>query len=82
MNQRGIGDNRQVIDFLKSVSTATRCLEFAAEEKLKALPRDVAGHIEELEDLLSRLSLEAEALLWRSGLGADLHPELKKKGGQ
>jgi hypothetical protein len=66
-----------VIDFLKSVSTSTRFFEFATEEQLANLPRGVAAHIEELEDILSRLSLEAEALLWRVGQGHALYPNLK-----
>ena len=55
---------KEVIDFLKTVSTATRCLEFASDPQLNALPQDMAAHIEELEDLLSRLSFEAQALLY------------------
>lgn len=60
---------KAVIDFLKSVSTSTRFFEFASEERLESLPRDVAAHIEEIEDLISRLSLEAEALLARVSVG-------------
>ncbi len=74
----GAMGEKAVIDFLKSVSTSTRFFEFASEERLASLPRDVAAHIEELEDLVSRLSLEAEALLWRAGQGLALYPELNK----
>jgi predicted transcriptional regulator len=70
-------EGAEIIKFLKSVSTVTRCMEFATEEQLGSLPPHIAKHIEELEDLLSRLSLEAEALLWRAGRGHELYA---KKG--
>lgn len=76
----GADNERDIINFLKSVSTATRCLDFTPDEKLAGLPRSTAAHIEELEGLLSRLSLEAEALLWRAGQGHALYPNLNKGG--
>jgi hypothetical protein len=71
------GKRVEIINFLKSVSTATRYMDFATEEQLASLPPHIASHMEELEDLLSRLSLEAEALLWRAGRGHELYA---KKG--
>jgi hypothetical protein len=72
----------QIVNFLKSVSTATRGLESVPEELLDKLPLGIANHIVEIEDLLARLSAEAEAHLWRAGHGPDLYPELKKRGGE
>lgn len=77
----GAAEGDKIVDFLKSVSTATRGLDFATEEQLSALPSGVALYIEELEDLLSRLSLEAEMLLWHSGCH-EFHSRAKKGGGQ
>lgn len=67
------GAEGAVIEFLKSVSTATRFMDFATDEQLAALPPASAAHLEELEGLLSRLSLEAEAILWRIGVGQELY---------
>jgi len=66
-------NDKSLINFLKSVSTSTQGLEFAAEETLDGLHPAMAAHIEELEDLLCRLSCEAEALLWRMGIGHELY---------
>lgn len=63
----------ELISFLKTVSTATQCLDFAEQSELDKLPASAAYRIEELEDLLSRLSLEAEAVLWRIGVGHELY---------
>jgi hypothetical protein len=57
----------ETIQWLRSVETCTHGLEFMPEERLEKLPNDVAAHIEELEDLLSRLSLEATAVLFHLG---------------
>ena len=59
--------SKQTIAFLRSIETCTQGLEFMPEERLNQLPDDVAAHIEELEDLLSRLSLEATAVLFDLG---------------
>lgn len=66
----------RLVNFLKSVSTSTSCYDFVPEKDLDDLPPAVAVRVAELEDLLSRLSCEAEALLWRMGVG----PELYKRG--
>jgi hypothetical protein len=71
MSKRTARDD--VVNFIKSVSTATRYLDFADEGELAALPAGSAHRIEELEDLLSRLSSEAEALSWRMGIGHELY---------
>lgn len=59
--------SKQTIDFLRSIETCTHGFEFMPEEKLAQLPEHVVAHIEELEDLLSRLSLEATAVLFDLG---------------
>ena len=71
----------RLVNFLKSVRSATEGYDFIPQEDLDKLPNGAAARIEELEDLLSRLSLEAEAMLWHVGLGPELYPELKKKWG-
>lgn len=62
-----------LIAFLKSVSAATQGYDFADQSELDKLPPSTAYRIEELEDLLSRLSAEAEGLLWRIGVGHELY---------
>jgi hypothetical protein len=59
--------SKQTVEFLRTIETCTQALEFMSEEKLNRLPEDAALHIEELEDLLSRLSLEATAVLFDLG---------------
>lgn len=59
--------NRQTIDFLRSIETCTHGLEFMSEEQLDDLPEGVALYIEELEELISRLSCEATAVLFHQG---------------
>lgn len=59
--------HKHAINFLRSIETCTQGLEFMPEDKLAQMPEDVAAHIEELEDLLSRLSLEATAVLFELG---------------
>lgn len=75
-----IASNKAIVNFLKTVSTATRCLELSSDPQLNALPDRIALHIEELEDLLVRFSLEAEALLWRAGHGHELYLNPNKGG--
>jgi hypothetical protein len=70
--------SRDPIQFLKTISTATRYLEFIPEERLAELDPHIASHIEELEDLLCRLSCEAEAVLWHA---SQSHTS-KRGGGQ
>lgn len=55
----------QIVNFLKTVSTSTQGLEFLSDDMPENLPPGVDEHIAELEDLISRLSLEAEAMLGR-----------------
>jgi len=59
--------DRETIQWLRSIETCTHGLEFMPEDKLDELPDGVAAHIVELEDLLSRLSLEATAILFHLG---------------
>lgn len=59
----------EIVKFLKSVSTATRYMEFMSLERFDQLPKKDSAYIGELEDLLSRLSLEAEALLVKAKVG-------------
>ncbi len=66
-------EEKALIAFLKTISTATQGLDFAEQSELDKLPAASAYRIEELEDLLSRLSSEAEALLWRMGVGHELY---------
>ncbi len=68
-----MGDQDKLIAFLKTVSTATQGFDFAEQDELDKLPASAAYRIEELEDLLSRLSSEAEAMLWRIGVGHELY---------
>lgn len=70
-----------IIKFLKSVSTSTRYMDFATEKQLEDWPSDAVHYITELESIISRVSLEAEAVLWRTGHGQDLYPHLNKRGG-
>ena len=63
----------RLVNFIKSVSTAGECHDFLTEEDLKKLPLGVANRIAELEGLISRLGCEAEALLWRMGIGHELY---------
>ena len=72
-------NEKDIINFLKSVSTSTRCLEFASDEQLASIPRSIAAHIEELEGLISRFNAEAEALLWRTGHGPSIYPHLNRE---
>lgn len=65
--------DQALVAFVKTISTATQGLDFAEQSELDKLPAAAAYRIEELEDLLSRLSSEAEALLWRMGVGHELY---------
>ena len=59
--------DRGTIQWLRSIETCTHGLEFMPEETLDELPDGVAAHIVELEDLLTRLSLEATSVLFHLG---------------
>lgn len=68
-----MSERDRLLNFIKSVSTATKYHDFLTDEDLAGLPLGTANRIAELESLLSRLSCEAEALLWRMGVGHELY---------
>lgn len=71
-------DRDHLINHIRSTSTALKGYDFATQEELDSVPLPVAARIEELEDILSSLSLEADGLLRLMGI----HQELYRRGGK
>ena len=68
----------RLINHIRSTSTALKGYDFASQEELDSLPAPVANRIEELEDILSSLSLEADGLSRRLGINRELY----RRGGK
>ena len=66
-------DRDQLVNHIRSTSTALKGYDFATQEELDSIPASVADRIMELEDILSTLSLEADGLLCRMGINRELY---------
>ena len=65
-------DRDQLVNHIRSTSTALKGYDFATQKELDSLPVGVGNRIVELEDILSGLSLEADGLLCRMGINREV----------